>query len=147
MAKRTGKTSGRGSGGGGGGKSKGKFEGMSLVELQAELNRRQRATTTLLKRRERLLKELQAVDVEIAKHGASSGSDGRRLRARNAMSLIEAIRAVLDGKTMGVNEVADAVQQAGYISTSPAFRTIVNQTLINNQTKFKRVSRGRYTNR
>lgn len=144
MAKRTRKPRTRSGAAGAGGN----LEGLSLVELQAELGRRQRMTNTLLKRRERLLKELDAVNIEITKMGAAArggAASGRRLRARNAVSLVEAIRQVLDGKTMGVNEIADAVQQAGYISTSPAFRTIVNQTLINNSSKFKRISRGQYS--
>lgn len=125
------------------------LQGMSMVELQAELNRRQRATATLLRRREKLMRELEAVNVEIAKAGATAGgaASGRRLRARNPISLVEAIKKVLDGKTMGVNEITDAVQASGYISTSPAFRTIVNQTLINHSSEFKRVSRGQYTNK
>jgi hypothetical protein len=60
------------------------------------------------------------------------------------MNLIEALGKVLDGKTMSVTEVSEAVQKAGYKTTSPSFRTIVNQTLINSG-KFKRVERGKYT--
>ncbi len=36
-------------------------------------------------------------------------------------------------------------KQCGYMTTSPSFRTIVNQTLINHPKRFKRVSRGVYT--
>lgn len=45
---------------------------------------------------------------------------------------------------MSVTEVAEAVQRQGYKTTSPSFRTIVNQTLINSG-KFRPVSRGQYT--
>ncbi len=146
MAKRTSKTrtkrakSEKASGGETGG-----LGGLSMVELQAELNRRQRAAGSLLKRRDRLLRDLDEVNMQIAKSGnAGGGKNGRRMRARNANSLVETILQVLNGRTMGVNEIADAVQKSGYISTSPAFRTIVNQTLINHASKFKRVSRGQY---
>ena len=66
-------------------------------------------------------------------------------RGRNAMSLVESLAATLRGKTMGVSEVSDAVQQAGYKTTSPNFRTIVNQALIGNPKRFRKVARGQYT--
>jgi hypothetical protein len=37
------------------------------------------------------------------------------------------------------------VLASGYVTTSPNFRTIVNQTFIKNRSRFKKVSRGRYT--
>ena len=68
-----------------------------------------------------------------------------RSRPRNTGSLVEALKKLLTGKTMTVTEMADAVQKAGYKTSSPNFRTIVNQTLINNKKDFKRVARGQYT--
>ncbi len=53
-------------------------------------------------------------------------------------------RMSVNGKTMGVSDVAGAVQKAGYRTSSPSFRTIVNQALIASG-KFKRVGRGQYT--
>ena len=47
-------------------------------------------------------------------------------------------------KEMSVTEAADAVRANGYITTSPNFRTIVNQALIRDA-RFKRVGRGLYT--
>ena len=66
-------------------------------------------------------------------------------RPRNAGSLVESLKKLLTGKTMSVTEMADAVQKAGYKTSSPNFRTIVNQTLISNKRDFKRVARGQYT--
>lgn len=66
-------------------------------------------------------------------------------RARNTNSLAESLASVLKGKTMGVSEVAEAVQRAGYKTSSPNFRTIVNQALLSNRGKFKKVARGQYT--
>jgi hypothetical protein len=71
------------------------------------------------------------------------GGSGRR--ARNEMNLVDALSLTLKGKTMGVSEVADAVQRDGYKTTSPNFRTIVNQALLSNSKVFKKVSRGQYT--
>jgi hypothetical protein len=71
---------------------------------------------------------------------------GRRgPRTRNAANLADSLASVLKGKTMGVSEVATAVQRAGYKTTSPNFRTIVNQALLANPSMFKKVSRGQYT--
>ena len=44
----------------------------------------------------------------------------------------------------GRERAVDAVQRNGYRTTSPNFRTIVNQTLIKHTDRFKRVSRGQY---
>jgi hypothetical protein len=66
-------------------------------------------------------------------------------RPRNTGSLVESLKRLLKGRTMSVTEMADAVQKAGYKTSSPNFRTIVNQTLINNKKDFKRVARGQYT--
>jgi len=46
-------------------------------------------------------------------------------------------------KPMRVSEAADAVLKAGYITTSPSIRQIVNITLIRSG-EFARVARGRY---
>ena len=49
------------------------------------------------------------------------------------------------GETMAIGRTfAEAVQKAGYQTTSPNFRTIVNQTLLKKK-HFKRVERGQYT--
>lgn len=70
---------------------------------------------------------------------------GSRKRHRNETNLVEALQQVLSGKTMGVTEAAQAVQKAGYKTTSPNFRTIVNQTLIKNPEAFTKQGRGLYT--
>ncbi|MCC6908574.1 MAG: hypothetical protein IT430_11570 [Phycisphaerales bacterium] len=70
---------------------------------------------------------------------------GAVTRSENSMTLTESLQKVLKGKTMGVTEVAAAVQKAGYKTNSENFRTIVNQTLIKNPKMFKKVSRGQYT--
>jgi len=69
----------------------------------------------------------------------------RRGRPRNQMSLVAALQKLLTNKTLSVTDMAGAVQKAGYKTSSPNFRTIVNQTLINNPSMFKRVARGQYT--
>ncbi|RMH26609.1 MAG: hypothetical protein D6693_06900 [Planctomycetota bacterium] len=78
-----------------------------------------------------------------AKAGEGALTLGRK-RARNEMNLVDALRKLLQNKTLSVTEITEQVQKIGYKTTSPNFRTIVNQTLINNPA-FKRVARGRYT--
>ncbi len=70
---------------------------------------------------------------------------GSRKRHRNDTNLVDALRGVLSGTTMGVSEVAEAVQVAGYKTTSPNFRTIVNQTLLKHTDVFTKKGRGQYT--
>jgi hypothetical protein len=48
---------------------------------------------------------------------------------------------------MSVTDVAEAVKQAGYKTTSSNFRVIVNQALLANPKVFRKVARGEYTAR
>ncbi|HZW08961.1 MAG TPA: hypothetical protein VFF69_03580 [Phycisphaerales bacterium] len=76
--------------------------------------------------------------------GRRAARAGGGKRPRNAESLEVALAKVLKGKTMGVSEVADAVQKAGYKTSSPNFRTIVNQALLRSEL-IKKTGRGAYT--
>lgn len=119
--------------------------GLSVTELESELKRRQKTVAKLKAKYEKLSKDLADLAAEIESYGGNVlGIPPGRKRAKNKMKLADALAAVLEGRTMSVTEAAEAVQKAGYISTSPSFRTIVNQTLINTG-RFKRVERGQYT--
>jgi hypothetical protein len=118
---------------------------MSLADLQAELQRREKGIKKLERRRERLLEELAELDSELGAIGALSASGGIRRRPRNEMNLVDSLAAVLKGKTMSVTDVTQAVQKAGYMTTAANFRTIVNQALIREKKVFKKISRGQYT--
>jgi len=118
---------------------------MSIGELQAELQRRERGIRKLERKRERLLGELTQIDTELAAVGALSASGGVRRRPRNEMNLVDSLAQVLDGKTMSVTDVTAEVQKAGYLTTAANFRTIVNQALIREKKVFKKISRGQYT--
>lgn len=123
------------------------LDSLSLSDLQREIKRRERKRSTavnkLVRKRDRLAEQLAALDAEIAKHGGSSRGGPRR-RPRNEANLAEFLEKVLKGQTMSVTEAAAAVQKAGYVTTSPNFRTIVNQMLLKGNL-FKRVGRGQYT--
>lgn len=99
---------------------------------------------TLVRRRDRLLAKIAGLDEKIREHGGTPrGGLSIRKRPKNEMKLVEVLAKVLTDKIMSVSEVSEAVQKAGYQTTSPSFRTIVNQALINSG-KFKRVERGKY---
>lgn len=127
---------------------------LSVNELQAELSRRKKRVHTLVRKRNRLVSQLQTIDAQIQAEGGvdmvrmtpgrrgAAGGGGKR--PRNSANLADSMAKVLTGKTMGVTELSEAVQKAGYQTTSPNFRTIVNQTLIKDK-RFKRVERGQYT--
>lgn len=122
---------------------------LSINAIHAELQRRQQRTAALHRQRARLMRKLSAVEAKIqslggAVDGVGSGAPGRK-RAKNATNLVEALVKVLKGRTMGVTEVAAAVQRAGYRTTSKTFRTIVNQALIKHTNRFKKIERGQYT--
>jgi hypothetical protein len=124
--------------------------GVSVAALEAELVRRERVTRRLHRARERLLGNLARIEREIMGLGGSvSGGrrrGGGRGRARNAKSLVDALAEVLSGKTMSVTDAAEAVRRSGYHTSSPNFRTMVNQSLLKKD-RFRRVGRGQYTSK
>ncbi len=128
---------------------------LSIAELRAELAQRERHVKQLQGRRDQLLDELVGLDKEIAtvdgKRAAVRTRRGRRGQAgrrnRNKMNLVDALRKVLANKTMLVSEATEAVQRAGYKTSSANFRTIVNQSLLANRKVFRKVARGQYTAR
>jgi hypothetical protein len=101
----------------------------------------------LTRKREKLLRQLDAVDEQIASvsGGAGTGGGGAGSRARNKISLQEAILQVLtkSGGAMSVGDILDKVSATGYRSTSANFRGIVNQTLIKDK-RFVSTGRGMY---
>lgn len=115
---------------------------MSVAQLRDALAQHERMGRSLQTRRATLVEKLKAVDAQIAAMGGMVAS-GKR--PRNDATLVEALTTLLTGKEMTVNVASEEVQKVGYMTTSPAFRTIVNQTLINHPKRFKRVSRGVYT--
>jgi CCR4-NOT transcriptional regulation complex NOT5 subunit len=124
---------------------------LSNSEILREVARRERKARTLARKRDKLMQKVALLDAQIEQYGGIAGRggragvSGRRRRASNSMSLVEALTKALTNKTMGVTEVAEAVKSAGYSTTSPNFRTIVNQALLSNKDAFKRVERGQYT--
>lgn len=127
-------------------RSSSSLSNLSNAELQAELNRRNKSVGKLQRKRSKLAEKLAEIDAQIRSMGGIALlSGGGRTRAKNDTNLVGALKAALDGKTMSVTDVAEAVQKQGYVTTSPNFRTIVNQALIKNSNLFKKVSRGQYT--
>jgi hypothetical protein len=121
--------------------------GVSVGALHAELRRRERVVGKLERKRDKILSKLAAVEKQIAREGGALGArrgGGRRGGRRGGPSLVEALRVLLTGKTMSVTEAAEEVQKAGYQTTSPNFRTMVNQSLLKKDI-FKRTGRGMYT--
>jgi predicted LPLAT superfamily acyltransferase len=125
------------------------YTALSTTELHAELRRRQKKIGTLERKYQRAIAKADAVADQIAALGGSVQGGAvvlaGRKRPKNDSNLVEALAAVLKGKTMGVTEVSSAVQKAGYKTSSANFRTIVNQALIKHTKVFKKVSRGQYT--
>ncbi len=120
----------------------------SISELKTEIKRRERQLTSLHKKREKVVAQLQEIDDQISElGGTASGASpigGGRKRYRNDANLADSLVDLLKTKVMSVTQASIEVQKAGYKTTSPNFRTIVNQTLLRDK-RFKRVGRGLYT--
>lgn len=117
---------------------------LPIAELRGEIRRRERHLDALHRRRERLANQLREVEEAILEEGGAMGALAGRKRPRNEQNLADALASLLSNRTLSVTEAAEQVQSAGYRTTSPNFRTIVNQTLLKDP-RFKRVGRGRYT--
>ena len=118
---------------------------LSYDDLEAELKRREKTVRQLQRKRERLVAQLAEVEQEIAAIGGTKARQHAGVRRpSNEKNLVDAMADTLKGKVLSVTELAEAVQQDGYKTTSPNFRTIVNQALLKDD-RFKRVSRGKYT--
>ena len=120
------------------------LDAISIEELQSEIRRRERHLKTLERRREKLVEQLSMIDEEISAHGGMIVAAEGRKRPRNDQNLADALLDLLSDQTLNVTRIAEEVQKAGYRTTSPNVRTIVNQTLIKDK-RFERVGRGLYT--
>jgi hypothetical protein len=128
-------------------RTRGGLAALSVTELQREIRRRSRRLPTLERRRDRLMAKVAALDEMISALGGAAGGQfgrGPRKRPHNETTLIDALAKLLKGRTMSVTDAAEAVQKAGYKTSSSTFRTIVNQTLLKTD-HFRKVSRGKYT--
>jgi hypothetical protein len=125
-----------------------KLLGMTILKLESMLNQQRSKKKDLLRERSKLQTQLDRLDRQIAGlDGGASGSIGGGVRSRNAKSLVETLTEVLEKnpKGLGIADIVAGVQSAGYRSSSPNFRGIVNQTLIKERKKFSAISRGVYT--
>jgi hypothetical protein len=118
---------------------------LSLAQLQQLMHRRQGELSKLERKRSTLARKLDAIERRITEIGGGFNGRRGRTRARNDQSLVEVIHGVLTkaGEAMRVSDIADAVRKAGYQSTSPNFRSMVNQQLIKDK-RFSSASRGFY---
>ena len=136
------------------------LKSVSTAELRRELARREKGARSLSARRDKLAKKLAVLESELAELGLSAGRPGRprragrppkagrrggRRRARNAVSLPDAIAKVVRvGATVSPADVASRVRKSGYKSTSSHFGMMVSNAL-SKDSRFKRLSRGQYS--
>lgn len=134
------------------------LKSVSTAELRRELTRREKGARKLSVRRDKLARQLAALESELADLGLSAGRPGRRpgrpakarrgggrRRARNGVSLPDAIAKVVKvGATVSPAEVASRVRKSGYKSTSAHFGMMVSNAL-SKDSRFKRLSRGQYS--
>jgi hypothetical protein len=143
------------------------LKNLSVAELRRELERREKGGDKLRAAHAKLAKRLAAIEAELAdlgvdlparrgrKPGRKAGRGPGRpkgsknkpkggKRAKNAMSLIEAIvSGVRVGSTVSPAQAADAAKKAGYKSSSPNLGMMVANALAK-APMFKRMGRGQY---
>ncbi len=125
---------------------------LTTADLKKELARREKGVTKLEKRRDKIAKELAAVEKDLAALGGRkprgggrpAASTGRRTRAKNDISLPDAVAAAMEvGAVVSPKEAAALVLSNGYKTTSKTFGVQVSQALTKDK-RFKRVGRGQY---
>lgn len=127
--------------------SNGSLRTYSSAQLQKELARRQDKLRDLQREHQKIIASAQNLQAQIERLGGAGvavAGVGLRKRPRNAMSLRDALVTALKGKTLTVEQAADAVRKAGYKSNAANFRIMVNLALIKDN-RIKRVARGQYT--
>jgi hypothetical protein len=117
-------------------------------DLVQEVERRRATLLKLRQRHDELLKELNGLRAEIQTLGGfqAMARTAHDKRDTKQPRLANVIRSVLAGKKMSVEEVTNAVLKTGYKTRSSNFRQVVQLALLKGQ-KFRRVSRGVYTNK
>jgi hypothetical protein len=113
------------------------------------LQKRRSELDSLTRERQRILKQLAAVDARLqAVSGGVSGGGPltRGGRVRNPMSLVATMEQVLAkaGKPLSVGDIVQGVLDTGYQSGSANFRAVVNQTLIKERKRFANTQRAVY---
>jgi hypothetical protein len=118
--------------------------GFSIAQLEKMLVQRRSRIGSLERKRSKFLRQLDAINAQIAALGGSAHGPGSR--PRNKTTLNEAIVTVLKkhGGAMKVSEIARHALDSGYSSSSSNFRVIVNQALIKDKRFTKAGLRGTY---
>lgn len=126
------------------------LKSLDTTALMAELKRRERNAKGLIKKRDKLARQLADVEAELSVLGAtgslrgSAPSGGPRKRARNKVSLTDALAQAMEVRAVvSPAEAAELVKENGYKSTSQHFGMMVSNALTKDK-RFKRVSRGQY---
>jgi hypothetical protein len=123
--------------------------GLTVAVLEQMLQKRRSELDSLTRERQRVLKQLAAVDARLrAVSGgvAGGGALTRGGRVRNPMSLVSTMEQVLAkaGKPLSVGDIVQGVLDTGYQSGSVNFRAIINQTLIKERKRFANTDRAIY---
>ena len=123
------------------------LKSIPTAELNRELERRELSAEALLKKREKLLRELEKIEIEIEASGAAGKSSSlrpKRRRAKNDMSLGDALAQSMEVRAIvSPAEASQLVKANGYKTTSKNFNMMVSNTLAKDK-RFKRVARGQY---
>ncbi len=121
---------------------------LTTEALVAEIDRRRTLLRKLQSERKNLLKQLAKVEFKILSSGGEllrgRGLRTKMRRPRNSMKLMDVMVRVMNRESpMNVSQIAEAVNNAGYMSTSASFKTIICQTLARER-QFKKAGRGLY---
>ena len=134
------------------------FKSATTTQILAEIARREKGATKIQAQRDKLAKQIAALDAELAmlgvvstaapRRGRPPGSrnkaPSKRRRATNDLTLPDALAdAITAGTTVSPLEAAAAVKKAGYKSFGKTFNQQVASALAKDK-GFKKLGRGSY---
>ena len=150
------------------------IQSLSTTALRRELSRRERGAKPLIAKRDKFQRRLDAILSQLAELGIEGGGGsaggkrrgrkpgpkpgsrrgrkpgrpaaggGKRRRAKNSMTLPDALSAAIkSGATITPADAAQRVKSRGFKSTSKNFGMMVSNALSKDK-RFKRLSRGQY---
>jgi hypothetical protein len=125
-------------------------EALTVAELERMLNSRKMQLEDLLKKRDRIQKQLDEANAEIASltgDRRGTGMRGRRgPRMKNEKSLREHVQELLSGNKKGLTlaELGQKVMEGGYKSASNNFRNVLYQCVYNTKDIYHDESTGTY---
>lgn len=118
---------------------------VSTYDLQNEIFARENKMARLVKKRDKLIRQVARIDSQIQQGSISSSVTKQKSEPVQEQKLFEILVSILQDKKMKLAEMEKAVKETGYKTKSKDFSNVIYQCIKDHRSNFRRVSRGVYT--